>query len=185
MREGEDVLRVALEGRIAFYGAVHEAVCDSSLALAKLLHVRSYWKHEPEYPDQTREAEVLFKNALEGREALLGRDHVEAVDARREWADFLMDHNRYKEAEKEYKLILAPYSAMFGPQHSKTSEISYRIGACLQFRRHFSKATDFFKTAQEGFKTAYGRTSKKNPTHKSIIEDAVNLYNMSIKRSKW
>jgi tetratricopeptide (TPR) repeat protein len=160
--EAETLLRRALAGRRKLYPEGHPKIMDSAHCLGVLVQKQTKWKHSPLIRARMLEAELLYKEALKGREAAFGDMGDAFVETAAALADFLFENDRMTEAEGLWTKVLASYRKKLGDLNAQTAHAAYSLGIILQHQHRFYRGIDVFALALRGYQAAYGHAPAKN-----------------------
>lgn len=97
----------------------------------------------PKEKGRPKEAEQLYRDALDGYRRVFGAEHPDTLRARMGLADRLADEARYDDAEKIYMTVRDIQARVLGPNHPGTAVTTYNIGCTA---------------AQQGHKTRHSRS---------------------------
>lgn len=100
----------------------------------------------------------LLKQALEGREGLLGIDADDTTETRRYYAEALYMTGNYESARAQFTSLVFWAERKLGPNHVQTLQQRNSLGDTLEKCHHFSAAREQFKQAALGFEMASGGT---------------------------
>jgi tetratricopeptide (TPR) repeat protein len=104
-------------------------------------------------------ATQLLKQALEGREGLLGINADDTAETRRYYAEALYMARNYESARVQFTSLVFWAEKKLGPDHIQTLQNRNSLGDTLEKCRHFSAAREQFKQAALGFEMASGGTA--------------------------
>ena len=155
--ESEQLLRRALVGRRKLYPADHPKIMDTAHCLATLIQKQTKWKHDPLTTSRMKEAEVLYKEALHGREASFGDSGSPFIETAAALADFLFENERIMESEDLWTKVLKAYRRKLGDSNALTAHAAYSLGIILQQQHRFYRGIEVFALALKGYEAAYGR----------------------------
>ncbi|MFC2032217.1 tetratricopeptide repeat protein, partial [Chloroflexota bacterium] len=83
-----------------------------------------------------KEAEPLYKRALEIREKVLGPEHPDTATSLNNLAGLYNDQGLYKEAEPLYKRALEIREKVLGPEHPFTIQLLVVLKKLEENRKH-------------------------------------------------
>ncbi|OHW93509.1 NB-ARC and TPR domain protein [Colletotrichum incanum] len=119
-----------------------------------------------------KEAEAMYKRALQGKEKALGPDHTSTLDTVNNLGNLYLDQGQFKEAEAMYKQALQGYEKALGPEHTSTLDTVNNLGALYKDQGRLKEAKAMYKQALQGYKKALG------PDHMSTLNTVNNLGNL-------
>lgn len=116
-----------------------------------------------------KEAEAMYKRALEGYEKARGPEHTSTLPAVNNLGILYRDQGRYKEAEAMYKRALEGCEKAWGPEHTSTLDTVNNLGALYIVQGRYKEAEAIYKRALEGKEKTWG------PEHTSTLKTVNNL----------
>ncbi|KAK8092629.1 TPR-like protein [Apiospora kogelbergensis] len=99
------------------------------------------------------ESEKLSRQALEGREAELGKRHPHTLASASNLALVLQDQGQYREAEATNRRVLDAYKKELGMQHPSTLTSVSNLAFVLQEEGQYGEAEELNRRALEGRET--------------------------------
>ncbi|KAK2012020.1 hypothetical protein LZ32DRAFT_585622 [Colletotrichum eremochloae] len=122
------------------------------------------------YSDQYRlkEAEAMYKRALQGYEEALGPD-IGTLHSIHCLGILYSDQDRLKEAKAMYEQALQGYEKALGPEHTSTLNAVNNLGVIYTSQGQLKEAEAMHKRALQGYKKALG------PEHTSTLKIVNNL----------
>jgi tetratricopeptide (TPR) repeat protein len=133
------------------------------------------------YADQGRykEAEVMYKRALEGNEKSWGPEHTSMLDIFNNLGRLYQNQGQYKEAEVIYKRAIEGYEKVVGPEHTSTLKIVNNLGIVYANQRRYKEAEAMFERALEGDEKAWG------PEYTLVLDIVNNLGNLYAEQRRY
>ncbi|KAJ5692033.1 Tetratricopeptide-like helical [Penicillium macrosclerotiorum] len=110
--------------------------------------------------DQYKEAEPLFRQALEGREKVLGLDHKDTLFSIYWLGRCLYQQGQYEEAEPLFRQALEGREKVLGLDHKDTLSSIHDFGLCLFEQDKNEEAESLFRRALEGREKVLGLDHK-------------------------
>ena len=120
-------------------------------------------------------AERFVRQALEIREAVLGRDHIDTAHALTELGDVLANRGNSADATQLLRRALAVFESALGPDHLDTARAMEMLGLSLMATAEFGEAERYFE------KTLGIRERLSGPTHLDTIR-ALELVGRALER---
>ena len=77
-----------------------------------ILGVKLYW--------QQKEAEGLYRQIVQGREKMLGKEHADTLKGKYQLANSLHEQQKYQEAEGLYRQVVQGLEKLLGKEHADT-----------------------------------------------------------------
>jgi tetratricopeptide (TPR) repeat protein len=153
--EAENLLRRALSMRRNIYpGSFHPKTMDSAHCLAVLIHKQTKWKHDPSLSKRKKETELLYTEALNGRDSQLGIESEASIESASCLAEFLNEENRINESEILWKRVFSNRRKILGNVNIKTAHAAFQLGLIKQQKAEFYRGIDLFQIALKGYESA-------------------------------
>jgi TolA-binding protein len=95
------------------------------------------------------EAERAYRQAVQEREKVLGRDHADTINARCWTAHSLFYQKKYEEAERMYRQVVQEREKVLGPEYADTIDARYWWTRSLYEQRQFEQAERLFRQILE------------------------------------
>ncbi|KAJ6140713.1 hypothetical protein N7497_011606 [Penicillium chrysogenum] len=92
------------------------------------------------YQKRYKEAETMFREALQGREKTLGPNHEDTLNSTHRLGLTLYYQKRYKEAEIEFRRALQGREKLLGPYHGDTLYSAHSLGLSLYRQECYEEA---------------------------------------------
>ncbi|KAJ5243640.1 hypothetical protein N7489_003736 [Penicillium chrysogenum] len=102
------------------------------------------------YQKRYKEAETMFREALQGREKTLGPNHEDTLNSTHRLGLTLYYQKRYKEAEIEFRRALQGREKLLGPYHGDTLYSAHSLGLSLYRQECYEEAETVFRQALQG-----------------------------------
>ncbi|MCI5149028.1 MAG: CHAT domain-containing protein, partial [Candidatus Electrothrix sp. MAN1_4] len=127
------------------------------------------------YYDQGRYSEVepLYKQVLQFREKMLGKEHPDIVISNNNLGELYRFQGRYSEAEPLYKEALRVSEKVLGKEHSETLTSMNNLAALYYFQGRYSEAEPLYKEALRLCDKVQG---KEHPDTLISISNLAKLY---------
>lgn len=105
------------------------------------------------YSDQGkfREAEAMYKRALESYEKALGHDHISTLGIINNLGIIYKDQGKLGEAEAMYKRALEGYEKALGCDHISALDTAYNLGILYRAQSKPKEAEAMYKRVLEGY----------------------------------
>jgi tetratricopeptide (TPR) repeat protein len=120
-----------------------------------------------------RQAESLYKQALEIRRAVLGEKHPDTARSLNNLGDLYLKQGRYEEAEPLYKQALAIRREALGEQHLDTATSLGNLAVLYQSRGRYEEAEPLYNQALEIKRAALG---EQHPLAATILSNLGEFY---------
>ncbi|CAJ2505559.1 Uu.00g129530.m01.CDS01 [Anthostomella pinea] len=126
------------------------------------------------YSDQGKlnETEEMYQRALQGKEKLLGPNHISTLDTVNNLGNLYSDQDRLKEAEEMYQRALKGYKKALGPNHTSTLDTVHNLGNLYSDQGELKEAEKMYHRALQGKEQALG------PDHTLTLDTVHNLANL-------
>ncbi|CAJ2505652.1 Uu.00g130460.m01.CDS01 [Anthostomella pinea] len=126
------------------------------------------------YSDQGKlnEAEEMYQRALQGKEKLLGPNHISTLDTVNNLGNLYSDQDRLKEAEEMYQRALKGYKKALGPNHTSTLDTVNNLGNLYSDQGELKEAEKMYHRALQEKEQALG------PDHTLTLDTVHNLANL-------
>ncbi|KAL1640170.1 hypothetical protein SLS61_010263, partial [Didymella pomorum] len=125
------------------------------------------------------EAEVMHRQALEGREKALGQKHLSTLISANNLGLVLERQGKYEEAEAMHRRALKGNEKMLGLEHRETLISVSHIGSVLSRQCKYEEAEAMFRRALQGLQNMLG------PEHPDTFASVSNLGWMLSRQSKY
>ncbi|KZL70068.1 NB-ARC and TPR domain protein [Colletotrichum tofieldiae] len=119
--------------------------------------------------DRLRDAETMYKRALQGYEKAWGLDHTSTLNTVNNLGLIYADQDRLKDAETMYKRALQGYEKAWGPDHTSTLNTVNNLGNLYADQDRLKDAETMYKRALQGKEKAWGLD------HTSTLDTVNNL----------
>ena len=96
-----------------------------------------------------REAELLFKRAIEASERVLPKDHPQTLISKNNLAALYQAQGRHREADPLFKYVLEAHERTLGPEHPQTLLSVNNLGLLYEEQGHYGDSEPLFKRALE------------------------------------
>jgi tetratricopeptide (TPR) repeat protein len=106
-------------------------------------------------------AERIYGRALQGREEILGPEHINTLATVDGLPRILMLRGQHEAAEKMFRRALEGREKILGPEHIDTVAAVNGLAAVLMFRGQYEAPEEMFRWAMEGREKILG------PEHRS------------------
>jgi CHAT domain-containing protein/tetratricopeptide (TPR) repeat protein len=152
----ESAQRVAPAGRYEIGVAELRAPTESDRALYE---VRKLYEEgvKLQRAGKYDEALPLVERALEIREKILGRNHLDVAEALHSLAALYLNKGEYAKAEPLYQQALAVYEKTLGPEHPSLARSLNHLAVLHCYRGEYVKAEPFARRALAISESALGR----------------------------
>jgi tetratricopeptide (TPR) repeat protein len=128
------------------------------------------------------ESEPLFRQVLEGRERVLGREHPDTLNSLNDLANALRKQDKHTESEPCFRRVLEGRERVLGREHPDTLTALNDLGNALYSQHKYDQAETFFRRALEGRERVLGRD---HPDTSASRDRLVGMYTESSdKRSR-
>ncbi|CAG8241173.1 unnamed protein product [Penicillium nalgiovense] len=121
-----------------------------------------------------KEAETMFRQALQGREETLGPDHEDTLYSAHSLGLSFYRQKRYKEAETIFRQALQGRGRVLGHSHEETLSSTHWFGLSLYHQKRYKEAEIEFRRALQGREETLGYDHKD--TLYSANQLAMSLY---------
>jgi CHAT domain-containing protein/Tfp pilus assembly protein PilF len=164
--------RVAPAGRYEIEVAELRAATenDRTLSEARKLYEQGFKLQRASRYD---EALPLVERALEIREKILGRDHLDVAEALHGLAVLYLIKDEYAKAEPLYQRALAVYEKALGPEHPSLARSLNNLAVLYWNRGEYVKAEPFARRALAIGENALGR---EHPNVAATLNNLAMLY---------
>jgi tetratricopeptide (TPR) repeat protein len=116
-------------------------------------------------------AEKMYREALEGREKMLGKEHPDTLTSVNNLASVLRDQGEYEEAEVMNRRALEGWEKVLWKEHPDTLRSVYCLASLLHKQKRYKTASELYQRASSSFRTILG------PSHPITIA-CDNHYNL-------
>ncbi|KAJ4382592.1 hypothetical protein N0V86_001814 [Didymella sp. IMI 355093] len=159
-QEQQELYHMAAElGGKKAWGEEHESTLNTANNLGLLYADLGLYK----------EAEKMYKQALNGKEKAWGEEHVSTLNTVNNLANLYKTIGRHKEAEKMYKQALNGKEKAWGEEHTSTLNTVNNLGLLFADLGQYEKAEALLGRALAGYKNIWGEE------HTSTLETVNNL----------
>jgi tetratricopeptide (TPR) repeat protein len=121
-----------------------------------------------------KEAETMFRQALQGREKTLGPDHEDTLYSAHSLGLSLYRQKGYKKAEAIFRQALQGRDRVLGHNHAETLSSTHWLGLSLYYQKRYEEAEIEFRRALQGREETLGYDHKD--TLYSANQLAMSLY---------
>jgi len=122
--------------------------------------------------NKTREVEVMYLRALQGKEETWGPKHASTLDTVNNLGLLYANLGRMQEAEKMYLRALQGKEETWGPKHTSTLGTVNNLGVLYKNLERIQKAEKMYLRALQGKEETWG------PKHASTLNTVNNLGNL-------
>jgi tetratricopeptide (TPR) repeat protein len=119
-----------------------------------------------------KEAERLYRRALDIREKTLGKEHPDTITTLDNLARVLDDKGDYEEAEKLYRRALEIFEKTLGKEHPNTATTLNSLAILLRHKGNYEEAEKLFRRALEISEKILG---KEHPNTATTLNNLANL----------
>ncbi len=106
----------AYEGRKQVEGLEHPLTYASLFSIGKSYHMECYWRNQLNYRENLGKASDIIQSVHEGLFHLIGLGHPLCLEVTLYYGDFLLQYDRYEEAEKIFKRLSDYYHTILNPE---------------------------------------------------------------------
>ena len=170
LKDAEALYRRALEASERTLGAEHPSTLTSVSNLAMRLQARALEAHERtptlnsvnsfalclQRMGQLKDAEALYRRALEARERTLGAEHPSTLTSVNDLAVYLKGMGQLKDAEALYRRALEAQERTLGAEHPSTLTSVNNLAMCLKAMGQLKDADALYRRALEAHERTLG-----------------------------
>jgi tetratricopeptide (TPR) repeat protein len=142
--------------------------CHTFMSLGRLYDVQGRWD----------EAEVAFRQCLQGYEKSAGPDAIDTLKATRRLGLLCKEQGKLDEAEEMIQQALDGFGKVRGPFHTATLKIAGHLSSLYIGQRKLDRAEEMYQRVFDGFEKVLG------PDHQSTVEAAYTLGKLYMDQGK-
>lgn len=120
---------------------------SSSKSVWAKLRARSIWASHLYWSYQDKREIAAQRKLFKQKISELGTEHPEALQARHDYALFLLERSRLAEAEAEFRTILQIRERVFGPDHFETQQCRTMLATIHYEHAEYGQAEVLFRAA--------------------------------------
>ncbi|RDW57813.1 hypothetical protein BP5796_12614 [Coleophoma crateriformis] len=135
--------------------------------------IGSFYFDHGKYPD----AEKMYREALQLKETVLGKDHPQTLTSMSNLAGALTRRGKYPDAENMYREVLQSLETVLGKDHPETLTSMTNLSEVLSSQGKYSEAEKMYREALQMKETVLGKD------HPSTITSMNNL--AGVLKSQW
>jgi serine/threonine protein kinase len=122
--------------------------------------------------EKDSESEKLLRQAADGQERTLGKDHEDTLDSKHYLGRTLLNQKRYSESEKLLRQAADGRERTLGKDHEDTLKSKHNLGLALFNQEKYSESEKLLRQAADGLERTLGKDHEYTLDSKHILEIA-------------